>query len=243
MSGVANANERPQWLSAGYGVQNPLLRNLASRARLTEADALRIDSGLGDIRKKPAGSEVAGDETQIRAALMSGWVAELILLPDGRRQIVALLLPGELIELAQAARLGVTLMALTPVRHRDATDLGRSILRMDAQAGGLPLAWRGLREAAEQRLVRQVVRLGRLPAYERVVDLLLDLHDRQRRAGLADARIMPFPLTQEAMADHLGLSVVHVNRTLQQLRRDRLIDYRNGRLSFSDPARIAALLP
>ena len=53
--------------------------------------------------------------------------------------------------------------------------------------------------------MRQIIRLGRLSAYERTADLFLELHRRLRRAGVADERAMPLPLTQEMLADHLGL--------------------------------------
>ena len=57
---------------------------------------------------------------------------------------------------------------------------------------------------------------------------MLELHGRLGRVGLAEDDRFAMPLTQEALADVLGFSVVHVNRTVQQLRRDRLLDVRNG---------------
>ena len=71
-------------------------------------------------------------------------------------------------------------------------------------------------------------RLGRQTGYERTAHLLLELGDRLAAAGLGDGRRFPMPLTQESLADALGLSVVHVNRILQQLRRERLIELRSG---------------
>ncbi len=77
-------------------------------------------------------------------------------------------------------------------------------------------------------LCNQVVRLGRQAAGERFAHLMLELHERLERVGLAENGRFTMPLTQEALADVLGFSVVHVNRTIQQLRRDRLLDIRNG---------------
>jgi biotin operon repressor len=57
---------------------------------------------------------------------------------------------------------------------------------------------------------------------------MLELHERLGRVGLAEDDRFAMPLTQEALADVLGFSVVHVNRTIQQLRRDDLLDVRNG---------------
>jgi hypothetical protein len=70
--------------------------------------------------------------------------------------------------------------------------------------------------------------LGRQTAYERVAHFLLEVQRRLEIAGLGDGQRFPLPLTQEIMGDALGLSIVHVNRTLQQLRRERLIELRSG---------------
>lgn len=86
----------------------------------------------------------------------------------------------------------------------------------------------------EALLLAHVVRLGRQTAYERTAHLLLELHDRTTTAGLEQNGRFPMPLTQEALADALGLSIVHVNRTLQQLRRDRLIEVRSGEARLLD---------
>ena len=72
------------------------------------------------------------------------------------------------------------------------------------------------------------MRLGRQTASGRFAHLMLELHERLARVGLADESCFAMPLTQEALADVLGFSVVHVNRTVQQLRRDCLLDVRSG---------------
>lgn len=223
----------------GLGGPSPLVRMLTSYAPLNEREIALVESGQGDLQKHPAGAEIRPEDTSRRVVTVTaGWAAQSALLEDGRRQIVALALPGELIDLARGRRLGLAVTAMTPLRTRDATDLA---LALEGAHGALALGWRCLREAAELRLVRHIVRLGRLSAYDRTIDLLVGLHERQRRAGMADVQSMSLPLTQEALADHLGLSIVHVNRTLQQLRRDGLITYRTGRVTLHHPERLSAL--
>jgi CRP-like cAMP-binding protein len=85
-------------------------------------------------------------------------------------------------------------------------------------------------------MIDQVMRLGCMTAYERTLHLLLELRDRMLRAGLASAHAIPLPISQETLSNVLGVSVVHMNRTLQQLRRDNIIDYRARRLEFKDVA-------
>jgi len=148
-------------------------------------------------------------------------------LPDGRRQIFSFLLPGDGVGLDRRSGAELcTITALTAVESIDAEPL------LDAvQAGAAPGLARALAAAAEleqARLFDHMVRLGRQTAYERVAHFLLELQRRLETAGLGDGRRFPLPLTQEIMADALGLSIVHVNRTLQQLRRERLIELRSG---------------
>ena len=71
--------------------------------------------------------------------------------------------------------------------------------------------------------------------------MLLELHGRLGRVGLADESCFAMPLMQEALADALGFSVVHVNRTVQQLRRDRLLDVRNGTVLLMQRQRVRDL--
>jgi DNA-binding GntR family transcriptional regulator len=80
-----------------------------------------------------------------------------------------------------------------------------------------------------------------MSALERLCHLLLELRERLERIGLADERRMALPLTQEMMADALGLSIVHVNRTLQQLRQERMIELRAGVAHLVDVERMVEL--
>ena len=70
---------------------------------------------------------------------------------------------------------------------------------------------------------RLVASIGRLDAQDRICVLLLDIHDRLWHNGLVSRGTYNLPLTQEQIADHLGLTVVHVNRTLRKLREDRIV--------------------
>jgi len=170
--------------------------------------------------------------------IVSGWAAHARVLSDGRRQIGRLLLPGDvagLTHLGRAARLG--LLALIDVVVADFT-----LVRAAVEAGksrGLARAWAELQRAEQAGALAQILRLGRFSAYERTADLLLELYERLAAAGLTQGRSMPMPLTQEVLADCLGLSIVHLNRMLQQLRRKGLITSEPRRIGFPDLERLA----
>lgn len=222
----------------------PLERQLASHVALREEHRAFVREGLGEVQTHEPEDVTLGGARGARqpVLLAAGWAAAVAHLQDGRKQIVSLFLPGDIIDPALDLRTGLTPQSLTSVRTVEARRLVAAMSE-DLPGALQPLlaAWTLSRAAAESRLVRQVIRLGRLSAYERTADLLLDLQERQERAGLADGRGMRMPVTQEMLADHLGLSVVHMNRTLQQLRRERLIDYRGGRVLIPEPARLDAV--
>jgi CRP-like cAMP-binding protein len=174
--------------------------------------------------------------------ILSGWACRMRLLPDGRRQIFSLLLPGDAIGFCvePSPFSSAAVVALTKVVLAIPEGLKPEGLKGEALTGGVsPPAvpsngahdpWEfadHMRRSAcleEGLLLDHVVRLGRQTAYERTAHLLLELHGRLALVGQADERRFNMPLTQEVLADFLGLSIVHINRTLQQLRRDRLIE-------------------
>jgi CRP-like cAMP-binding protein len=204
-------------------------------ARLTPAEEALV-AGLSDWRWDPPGLELVHEAGRLTPrVLVSGWAARIRDLPDGRRQIIALILPGDAIGLCRRPQpLALCpVMALTAIQTLDALPLVRAIADQATHpnlcaavdiAAALDEAW----------LMDQVVRLGRLTAFERIAHLQLEILTRLSSVGLASERQTPFPLTQEMLADVTGLSLVHVNRTLQQLRREKLIELSQGRLKILD---------
>jgi CRP-like cAMP-binding protein len=127
-----------------------------------------------------------------------------------------------------------TLTALTPVELVDAQPVIRELSERGGLRSGLGHAWMAALRAEQAMLRDQIVRLGRLSAYERLAHLMLELHERLFHVGLATASSFHMPLRQEMIADLLGLSVVHVSRTSQQLKRDRLVLTRGNYITLLD---------
>jgi CRP-like cAMP-binding protein len=196
---------------------------------LSDAE-LELLRTLGERRERHgAGDELApeGGLSGKPRFLISGWACRQRVLPDGRRQIFSFLLPGDGVALTR--RLGPelsTVAALTAIETVDAEPVLDAI--QAGKAPGLARALAAVEPLEQTQLFDHMVRLGRQTAYERVAHLLLELQRRLEIAGLGDNQRFPLPLTQEILADALGLSIVHVNRTLQQLRRERLIELRSG---------------
>jgi CRP-like cAMP-binding protein len=212
---------------------------LRSFAPLAPADVEVVRACGEDLRSAPAGVEILStSEAEHPRLIVSGWAASARSLRDGRRQVLQLFLPGDVLGLSLFTADGA--VALSNVATADARPLAAALLGRAPAHAALHQAWEQSRYARHQQLLDQVLRLGRLSAYERMAHLLVELMERHRRAGLSDGQRMPWPLTQETLADVLGLSVVHVNRILQQLRREGLIVLRAGQLVTPDARRLAA---
>lgn len=210
-----------------------MARRLGGLSGLSGSDLELIQDAARRLENSPAGAELPGQRI-----LVSGWACRRRTLTDGARQIFSFLLPGDPCEGRRRAAASVA--ALTAVETAEAPGLFQAA-EDSLVHPGLAEAFAAIREEEERLLLDHIVRLGRLTAYERMAHLLLELRERLARVGLADEHRLPLPLTQETLADALGLSIVHVNRTVQQLRRDGLIELRSGIAVLHDPGTMADL--
>ncbi|MFL5295826.1 MAG: Crp/Fnr family transcriptional regulator [Phenylobacterium sp.] len=227
--------------STGVTRTAPLEARLQSFAPLKPLDLELLRTCCEDLKGAPAGTEILapGAGREHPRLVVSGWAAAARALPDGRRQILQIFLPGDVLGVTSVTKAGA--VALSNVTTTDARPLTAAFAAQDPAHAGLRLAWERAVSERELQLLDQIVRLGRLSAYERTAHLLMELMTRHRQAGLSDGRRMPWPLTQETLADVLGLSVVHVNRILQQLRRESMIQLRSGQMVVPDLQRLAAV--
>ena len=150
------------------------------------------------------------------------------------RMIMNIILPGDLVglqgELMAAPAHGVE--ALTDIRlcAFDRTALWE-IFRNHAELG-FDVTWLAAHE--ERLLDEALLSVGRRSALERIAMVLVHLYRRAAAVGLEQDGTVPFPLTQTHLADLMGLSPVHVNRTIQALRKRQLIRLNEGRLAIGD---------
>jgi CRP-like cAMP-binding protein len=168
--------------------------------------------------------------------LIDGWALRSHTLPDGARSITDVMLPGDFCDAAstKARNAGQDLRACGSARI--------AVLRKDVFDGAalptLSRSWRWVRDTDAQALRFRLVSLGRKNARARVAHLMSELHHRVRRAGLSDGNAFECPLTQEQLADVLGLTPVHVNRVLQCLRREGLIVFKRPHVVIPALARL-----
>jgi CRP-like cAMP-binding protein len=185
----------------------------------------------------PAGSEIIriGDPAPEVYTLYAGWAFRYKMLPDGRRQILAFLMPGDLLGL-QAAMFDAALYGMEAL-----TDIQLCVLprkRLWGLFGKMPglafdVAWLGSR--SESFVDENLTSVGRRTAAERVAALIVTLYKRAKVLGMADNETFAFPLTQQHIADALGLSLVHTNKTLAKLRRMGMFKQVNGTMTLLNP--------
>lgn len=207
-----------------------VLRRLKTFAVLSDTEQALIVSLNSHRERHRSGDEllVEGDHARRPRFVVSGWASSQRILADGRRQVFGFAVPGDGIGVypRMSPPAPFTVVATTPMETVDAEPFLEAV--RSGEAPGLVKAFGAAARLEDQILLDHVVRLGRQTAYERVAHFLLELHDRLAVAGLVEDRRFPLPFTQEILADTLGLSIVHINRTLQQMRRDRLIEWRSG---------------
>jgi CRP-like cAMP-binding protein len=156
--------------------------------------------------------------------LYDGWAFTYKLLPDGRRQILDFLLPGSFI--------GLHMLWFDAMPHSVQTLTPVSLCVFDKEKfrdllkGKPEYDWELLKYSASCQALsdERLSDLGRRTAKERIARLVLDIHDQMAVRGLVNGGIFRFYLRQEHIADALGLTKVHVSRTLQALRHEGLLE-------------------
>ncbi len=168
--------------------------------------------------------------------VLTGLACRYKVLRDGRRQIMAFLIPGDLCDaeifILKAMDHGVAAMTPTTTALVSA-EVMRETLREPGNLGE-GLWWGTMTDLGVLR--ERIIDHGRRNAKERIAHLLYEMLVRYRMVGLAGDNSFDFPITQVDLADATGLTPVHANRTLQKLKADGLVE-RSGRvIRVLDPA-------
>jgi CRP/FNR family transcriptional regulator len=171
---------------------------------------------------------------EIVPVICQGWAATAVALPDGRRQILSFLLPGDLVSAALifAPASSCSVEAITDIRYRafQRSDI-KAVL---SQNPDLIEMLSRISSEETTRANQLAVDLGRCTATERIARLILNLSDRLAQRGLVRNQTMDFPLRQHHIADATGLTVVHVGNVLSQFRQAGLVDINERTLTISD---------
>jgi CRP-like cAMP-binding protein len=208
-------------------------------SRVAYADAAALHAG--NTLHRAAARRIIFREHDVHDAvpiICGGWAASVVMLSDGRRQILSFLLPGDMVSTALLfePRPNYQVEAITEVRYRmlKRTELKDALLKHADVFAQVSKAW--LEE--KQRSDQLIVDLGRRTADERIARLILNLSERLAERGATTKKEMTemeFPLRQHHIADATGLTPVHVSKVLSEFRRNGLIKISDRSLTILNP--------
>jgi len=175
-----------------------------------------------------------GDEPKAVRLILSGWACRYKGLPDGRRQIVGFFVPGDFCDLNVyiLKEMDHSIGAITRVSYAQIAPEEMERITEERPRIARALWWNELVNASIQR--EWLLNVGQRTAHERIAHLLVEMFLRLRAIGLAEEQSCDFPITQSDIAEATGLTSVHVNRTLQDLRREGLVELAQKRLTIPD---------
>jgi CRP-like cAMP-binding protein len=219
---------------------NALIRKLRSYRDIPAAEVRQIEAMCRRVRIVPRRKELrrAGEETSTVQVVVDGWAARYRLVRDGGRVILGYLLPGDVCE-PHARHVGAIdhgILTLTTVAVAEmAADQFAAVLDGNPALA----AAHGQALATDEAVLREwLVNVGARSAYQRVAHLLCELEARLAKIGCVEASGFDMPLTQEFIGNTLGLTTIHTNRVIQQLRADGLIVFGRRRLMILDLDRL-----
>jgi CRP-like cAMP-binding protein len=217
---------------------NRFIEKLRGFADLDASDIRALEHATANPRAFGARKDLIreGDPPGPVFVVLEGWACRYKVLPSGTRQIMAFLMPGDACDL-HIGMLAEMDHSIQTVTKASVATIGRAAM------GDLLASYPRIANAMyiaqlvdEGTLRAWIVSLGRRSSIERVAHLILELFLRAVRIGLSHDASMDLPLPQAMLADALGMTPVHINRILQELRRSGGIELSRGVLRIKDPA-------
>ncbi|TDN83570.1 Crp/Fnr family transcriptional regulator [Stakelama pacifica] len=208
--------------------------------RLTDAERTALNNAVAHVREVPARHVLVREGVPLSQCtlLTRGFIHRYKDTQDGRRQILALHIPGDFVDLHSypLKRLEHSVAATTDVEI--AVFPHQAIRELTLISPNLTeLLWRStLIDAAINR--EWLVSIGARSAAVRIAHLFCELRARMERVGMADEHGFELPITQVDLADATGLTPVHTNRMVRQLRDQKLVDFRDRRVVIHDLDRL-----
>ncbi|MBO9575307.1 MAG: Crp/Fnr family transcriptional regulator [Sphingobium sp.] len=220
------------------------MERLSCFAPLNEEDREALERACaGTKRRVKAKTDLfrEGEKMATANILASGWACRFMTLPDGRRQIAGFLVPGDIcrVEVPEIA-LDYSITALTDCTYLQINPGAMERLAASRPAIGEALA---VHEHVATAILRNwILNLGQRNAFERIGHLFCELLVRMKCVGEVVDNRFRFPVTQVELAEATGLTPVHVNRTVQDMRARELVSLQNRELRILDFERLADLV-
>lgn len=222
-------------------MDNVLVKKLEGYALLGEEDKRVLNAVVRDVRTVPPHTDLAteGVKSTFVHLVMEGFACRYKSTTEGNRQIMAILVPGDFCDLhvVMLKHMDHSIATISPCK---VVDISREQVLALLERPRLSLAM-GCAALVDAAVLREwLLNIGQRPARQRFAHVLCELLLRLRIVGLAD-KSYQLPLSQTDLADAIGTSSVHLNRVLQQFRRENLVSLKGGALAIHDIDRLMRL--
>lgn len=226
-----------------WDMSNRFIDKLSSFGQLDHEDIARLIAATSQPQIYPPRQDLIreGDRPGNVFVILDGWVCRYKILPSGTRQILAFLMPGDCCDLhvGLLAEMDHCIQAITPAQ---VATISRG--EMDEIMSEHPNIAKALYIAQlvdEGTMRAWITSMGRRTSIERVAHLMCELYLRARNIGLASEPELRLPLSQALLADSLGMTPVHLNRVLKELRERGAMTLQRGSLLISDATNLVQI--
>lgn len=224
-------------------MSNRFLDKLLTFGTLDAETASAVEAATSQARSLPAKHDLIreGDRPGPVFVVLEGWACRYKILPSGTRQILAFLMPGDCCDL-HIGLLGEMDHGIQTVTSARVATISREV--MDELMDRHPSFARAMyiTQLVDEGTMRSwITSMGRRTSIERVAHLMCELYLRGRHIGLANEAGFALPLSQIMLADALGMTPVHLNRVLKELRLHGAMALKRGSLSITDPAKLTRI--
>jgi CRP-like cAMP-binding protein len=221
-------------------MSNPLILKLEQRDQLSDDERKVLESAIGRVRVVAADEDIVreGERPAESSLLLDGFAARYKIFSNGRRQITAVHVPGDFVDLHSflLKTMDHGVLALSPCRVAAVPHPALEKIT-DEHPHLTRLLW--LNTLIDGAIHREwLTAMGRLSATAHMAHFICELFLRLQAVGRAEGDTIQLPITQAELGDTLGLSTVHVNRVLQELRKDGLIRWQGDALTILDWERL-----
>lgn len=222
---------------------NRFINKLRGFATLNEEDVTTLVAASSRSRQYAARHDLIreGDRPGPVFIMLEGWACRYKVLPSGTRQVLAFLMPGDACDLhiGLLAEMDHSIQTITPARVATIERVEMDAI-MEHQPGIARAMY--ISQLVDEGTMRAwITSMGRRTSTERVAHLMCELYLRARNIGLTGEDSLSLPLSQILLADALGMTAVHINRVLKELRLQGAMALRRGSLDIIDPEMIVRI--
>lgn len=224
-------------------MDNRFIDKLSKFGALDHNDLAFLAAATSDPRSVPQRHDLIreGDRPGPVFVMLEGWACRYKILPSGTRQVLAFLMPGDSCDhrIGLLAEMDHSIQTITPAVVATIAQEDMDAL-MDANQRIAKAIY--IAQLVDEGTLRAwITSMGRRTSIERVAHLMCELYLRARNIGLTTETQLSLPLSQSLLADSLGMTAVHLNRVLKELRLSGAMSLQRGSLLITDAAKLVQI--